>query len=370
MLSEHRVVFADARDLGFLPARSIDLALTSPPYPMIEMWDGLFASLSPRAGQALREGDGRAAFEAMHRELDAVWAELYRVLRPGGLACLNVGDATRSIGGSFQMFPNHARVLAACASLGFQVLPEILWRKPTNSPTKFVGSGMHPAGAYVTLEHEWILVLRKEGLRRFAGPEERRKRRESSYFWEERNLWFSDVWELTGARQRAASGAPRARSGAFPFEIAYRLVHMFSVRGDRVLDPFLGSGTTLLAAMAGARHSVGVELDPGFGPSIRQAVAGVTAQANRRIAARLQEHLAFVQDRAAQGRPAAYTNRAYGFPVITRQETELTLPYLTEVRAEGEDRWTVEHAELPTLAPPLPLQGELSREGGPRALPR
>ncbi len=349
MLSEHRVVFADARDLGFLPAQSIDLVVTSPPYPMIEMWDGLFASLSPQAALALREGDGRAAFEAMHRELDAVWAELYRVLRPGGLACLNVGDATRSIGGSFQMFPNHARVLQACTFLGFQVLPEILWRKPTNAPTKFVGSGMHPAGAYVTLEHEWILVLRKDGLRRFESPEERRKRRESSYFWEERNLWFSDVWELTGARQRAAAGAPRARSGAFPFEIPYRLVHMFSVRGDRVLDPFLGSGTTLLAAMAGARHSVGVEIDSGFGPAIRQAACGAAAEANRRIAARLQKHLAFVRERAEQGRPPAYINRAYGFPVITRQETELTLPYLTGVRVEGEDRWTVEYAEIPAL---------------------
>jgi DNA modification methylase len=360
MLSEHRLVFADARDLGFLPAQSIDLVVTSPPYPMIEMWDGLFASLSPQAGRALREGDGRAAFEAMHRELDTVWTELYRVLRPGGLACLNVGDATRSIGESFQMFPNHARVLAACVSLGFQVLPEILWRKPTNAPTKFLGSGMHPAGAYVTLEHEWILVLRKDGLRRFESPEERRKRRESSYFWEERNLWFSDVWELTGARQQAAAGAPRARSGAFPFEIAYRLVHMFSVRGDRVLDPFLGSGITLLAAMAGARHSVGVELDQGLGPAIRKAVAGVVEEANRRIAARLQEHLAFVRRRVEQGRPPAYINRPYGFPVITRQETELTLPCLTGVRAEGEDHWTVEYAEV---------QRHLNLADGPAAPP-
>ena len=370
MVSEHRVVFADARDLGFLSAGSIDLVVTSPPYPMIEMWDGLFSSLSPQAGRALEAGQGRTAFEAMHRELDAVWAELHRLLKPGGLACLNVGDATRSIGGSFQMFPNHARVLQACAALGFQVLPEILWRKPTNAPTKFVGSGMLPAGAYVTLEHEWLLVLRKEGLRRFGSPEERWRRRESSYFWEERNLWFSDVWELTGARQQAGEAAPRKRSGAFPFEIAFRLVHMFSVRGDRVLDPFLGSGTTMRAAMAGGRHSVGVELDAGFGPAIRGGVAGVMDEANRRIAARLRDHLAFVRERTRLGRPPAYVNRPYGFPVVTRQETDLTMPYLTGVRAGEGESWTVEYAELPGLAPPLPLQGELNLAEGPEAPPR
>jgi DNA modification methylase len=349
MRSEHRVVFADARDLGFIPAEAIDLVVTSPPYPMIEMWDGLFASLSPEAGRALKEADGRAAFEAMHRELDTVWAELHRVLRPGGLACLNVGDATRSIGGSFQLFPNHARVLQACVALGFQVLPEILWRKPTNAPTKFVGSGMHPAGAYVTLEHEWILVLRKEGLRRFQSPAERANRRASSFFWEERNLWFSDVWQLTGVRQQTAAAAPRKRSGAFPFEIAYRLVHMFSVHADRVLDPFLGSGTTLLAAMAGARHSVGVELDAGFGPAIRQGVAGVVAMANRHNTARLHRHLSFARERTGQGRPPAYRNRAYGFPVVTRQETDIRLPRLTGVRVEEGDRWSVDYAEEPGL---------------------
>jgi DNA modification methylase len=203
LTTEHRVLYGDARDLGVLPDGSVDLVVTSPPYPMIELWDGLFAALDPRIGEALARADGTAACAGMHRLLDEVWAEAFRVLKPGGIACLNVGDATRTLGGEFQLYANHARVLQACTDLGFRGLPDIVWRKATNAPTKFVGSGMHPAGAYVTLEHEWILVLRKGGLRRFTTAEEKQRRRRSCFFWEERNVWFSDLWALTGARQEA-----------------------------------------------------------------------------------------------------------------------------------------------------------------------
>ena len=165
----------------------------------------------------------------------------------------------------FALWPNHARILEACLLFGFDNLPAILWRKPTNAPNKFMGSGMLPAGAYVTLEHEYILILRKGGKREFTSPATKENRRQSALFWEERNQWFSDIWmDLKGTRQAMGKQKKRNRSGAFPFELAYRLINMYSVKGDWILDPYLGTGTTTLAAIASGRNSVGYEIENTF----------------------------------------------------------------------------------------------------------
>ena len=204
------------------------------------------------------------AFSLMHEELDAVWTEMYRVLKDGAFLCINIGDAVRTIDDKFQLFSNHSRILSFCTSIGFDALPVILWRKQTNAPNKFMGSGMLPAGAYITLEHEFVLVFRKGGKRCFDSPSEKMARQESAYFWEERNKWFSDIWDFKGTTQKLNNDKVRKRSGAFPLELAYRMINMYSVRGDTVLDPFLGTGTTILAAMAACRNSIGVELDKEF----------------------------------------------------------------------------------------------------------
>jgi DNA modification methylase len=329
--SEHRIHFADARDLDFIPDRSIDLVVTSPPYPMIEMWDRGFQTWCPQLAEKWDAGDGRELFEFMHRELDRVWSGLYRVLREGGFACINIGDATRSFGGGFCLYPNHARVLKSCMDIGFNTLPLIHWRKPTNAPTKFMGSGMLPAGAYVTLEHEYILILRKGGVRRFRDERERENRRRSALFWEERNHWYADVWDIIGVRQLLARSEARKRSGAFPFEIAYRLINMYSVRGDRVLDPFLGTGTTVLAAVASCRNSAGVEVDPSLEAHVRSTLANSEWETNRYISDRLKRHIGFVADCVESGKRLKHTNRHYGFPVMTGQERELMLNFVKRV---------------------------------------
>ena len=105
MKTTHRVYFENSERMPALPAGSVDLVVTSPPYPMIEMWDELFTRLSPAAGKALTQQRGLAAFEAMHRVLDPVWAEAHRILRQGGFACINIGDATRTIGDTFMLYP-------------------------------------------------------------------------------------------------------------------------------------------------------------------------------------------------------------------------------------------------------------------------
>jgi DNA modification methylase len=359
METRHALRIADARDLSWIETESVDLVLTSPPYPMIEMWDELFLRLRPDIRQALTDGQGQVCFQAMHEELDYVWRELYRVIRNGGTLCVNVGDATRTLGSSFCLYSNHARIISACTALGFQVLPEILWRKQTNAPNKFIGSGTLPSGAYVTLEHEWILIFRKSAPRVFSTDAARKNRRESAFFWEERNTWFSDVWDFKGVRQHlkeAKTGKPkedpsnttasdiRSRSAAFPFELAYRLINMFSVKGDWILDPFIGCGTTMLAAMSAERNSLGVEIEDALIPLIKSEVSGIVPSANRRILERLDQHRRFVAERLRSGRELKYTNQHHDFPVVSRQEQDIRINYLSALTTVADLHWGIDYS--------------------------
>ena len=333
----HQIHCDDARRLAVVEDASVELVVTSPPYPMIEMWDDSFAAQDPSIADVLAQANGSTAFERMHGVLDAVWKEVARVLVEGGIVCVNIGDATRTLGGSFTLFPNHARIVTAFLELGFTPLPVILWRKQTNAPNKFMGSGMLPPGAYVTLEHEYVLIFRKGDKRPFPTSADKANRQASSFFWEERNQWFSDVWlDLKGSRQDLLDKATRNRSGAFPFELPYRLISMFSVKGDTVLDPFLGLGTTALAAMATARNSVGFELEPTFLAVITERVEKVVRLANARIDGRLTDHAKFVRQRHQTKGKFKHCNKHYGFPVVTRQEIGLLLNSLLDVRVAGE----------------------------------
>jgi DNA modification methylase len=341
----HTLAVGDARGLSSLDGESVDLVVTSPPYPMIAMWDTAFRSAHPAVGPALDGEDGPAAFALMHTELDKAWAELLRVVKPGGFICINIGDATRTVGGVFRLYPNHTRIETFFFSRGADILPRIIWRKTTNAPNKFMGSGMLPAGAYVTLEHEYILIIRKQGKSDFSAPPERVRRQRSALFWEERNAWFSDLWNLGGARQSlgASAGGARTRSAAFPNEIAWRLIGMYSLQGDTVLDPFVGTGTTACAALALARHSIGFDTDAGL-----IAAAARNLQAFLPIAARLGRervgrHLEFVAEHKQAGKTLAHTNRPYGFPVKTTQERELVVPAAKAVTADAEMRLRAEY---------------------------
>src|SRR5271156_2540387 len=145
------IIEGDARDLPTVPARSVHLIVPSPPYPMIPQWDEVFASL------------GATEYAGMHRLLRAAWATAHRVLVPGGLLAVNVGDALRSDAEGFRLWPNHARILEDAVELGFRPLPYILWKKPMNRPNAYLGSGFLPPNAYVTLDCEDILLLRNGG---------------------------------------------------------------------------------------------------------------------------------------------------------------------------------------------------------------
>jgi DNA modification methylase len=335
----------DARSLcDIVDDGQAHLVVTSPPYPMIEMWDNAFARNDPAAAAALDDEDGPAAFELMHSALDIVWDACRYALCDGGIACVNIGDAVRTLGGQFSLYSNHARIVRAFLLLGFQALPAIIWRKQTNAPNKFMGSGMLPPGAYVTLEHEFILVFRKGGKRTFSSQETAR-RRQSAFFWEERNAWFSDVWfDLKGTAQKLGSGAGRERSGAFPFELPWRLIHMFSIQGDTVVDPFLGTGTTLAAAAAAARNSIGIELNKSLAPVIRESALAALETGNRKYAERLAAHREFAAQRIAQGKDMKHAVRAYGMPCVSKQETDIRFPVMQTIKETRPGRFQASYA--------------------------
>ena len=335
--TNHKIYFRNAQNLDVLEDESVDLVVTSSPYPMIQIWDDVFSQLNPDIRTALDNEDGNLAFELMHQELDKVWDEVYRVLQTNGIACINIGDATRSIGKDFKLYASHARIISHCCKLGFQCLPLIIWTKLTNAPTKFMGSGMLPPGGYVTLEHEYILVFRKGSKREFKTDKEKQRRLSSSYFWEETNRWFSDVWDLKGVHQSLKRDNTRERSAAFPFELAYRLISMYSLKHDVIFDPFLGTGTTMLAAMTLERNSIGIEIAENFNEVIDSRVNDLVDFANEYNQNRLNEHKEFIKNYIEKHGETKYTNEFYGFPVKTKQEISFKLTELHAVKKFGND---------------------------------
>ncbi|MEG2674599.1 MAG: site-specific DNA-methyltransferase [Muribaculaceae bacterium] len=328
----HNIYPGLSQKMDSIENNSVELVVTSPPYPMIEMWDDIMSTQNPNIRNAINANNGNLAFELMHKELDKVWNEVFRVLIPGGIACINIGDATRTINGNFSLYSNHSRIINYFINNGFVNLPNILWRKQTNAPNKFMGSGMLPAGAYVTLEHEWILIFRKGGKREFKNVEDKLNRRKSSFFWEERNMWFSDMWDnIKGTKQKIIKSESRERSAAFPLEIPYRLINMFSLQGDSVLDPFLGTGTTTIAAMMSNRNSIGYEIDSHFVDIATENIwSSSITQINEFIAKRIESHKEFIANRL-QTKEIKHYNETLGLPVITSQEINMQLSYLNKI---------------------------------------
>ncbi len=349
MLTTHRIFLLDSRKMEGLEECSIDLVVTSPPYPMIEMWDEQFVAMNPAIKDYLDRKQGHLAFEAMHALLDQVWQELQRVMKEGAIACINIGDATRTINKRFQLYANHARIQNKFFELGFDLLPLIIWRKQTNAPNKFMGSGMLPASAYVTLEHEYILIFRKGPKRSFATKDQKNCRLQSSFFWEERNTWFSDLWSLKGTRQDIDNRELRNRSAAFPFLVPFRLINMYSVFGDTILDPFVGTGTSVLAAMAAGRNSVGCEIDHSFKTFVGDMISTKWPDLNRYNFERIREHLCFVQHYTQSKGRLKHYNHYFGFPVVTAQEKEMRLPFIQAVIEAGLLHYKVDYFEDQTL---------------------
>ncbi len=309
MRTEQLFYFESLGDL-YIRKPYANLIVTSPPYPMVKMWDDMFNKTIGKTGPKLMHTQ-------MCYSLNHIWRVCQRILKPGGFLCINIGDAVRKFA-TFQLFNNHAYIIEAMRKYDLKQLPSIIWRKPTNAPNKFMGSGTLPLKAYVTLEHEHILIFQKEGVRELSKKEEILRRR-SSIFWKERNVWYSDIWNFTGAKQEKDG----IRTAAFPLELPHRLINMYSIQGDLVIDPFLGSGTTMLAAAINFRNFAGFEINRKLEPIIHQTMSNVK-ETNRKI----------VKKRIIENKIEGKYQSKYG-PVKTKQEININLPIVESCNRNG-----------------------------------
>lgn len=248
--TRHRLVQGDARDLGFIPDESVHLVITSPPYWILKRYREHPAQMGHIED-----------YDMFIEELSKTWQHCYRVLALGGRLVCVVGDVclSRRRHGRHVVVPLHADIAVSCRKIGFDNLNPIIWYKITKATyevdngTKFFGKPYEP-NAIIKNDIEFILMQRKPGGYRKPTLEQRRL---SIIEKKDYAAWFQQIWNIPGA-QTNKHPAP------FPFELAYRLVKMFSFWGDTVLDPFCGTATTMLAAMKANRNSVGIEIDPEY----------------------------------------------------------------------------------------------------------
>ena len=243
----HRLIYGDARNITYIPNESVHLVVTSPPY-----WNLKRYNENPNQMGHIDD------YELFLRELEKVLKHVYKILVPGGRLVCVVGDVcvSRKKYGRHLVFPLHADICVLCRKIGFDNLNPIIWHKISNASyevpngSKFLGKPYEP-NAIIKNDIEFILMQRKPGGYRQPSSQQRK---ESMIGKKEFDDWFQQIWYITGA-------STKKHPAPFPLELAARLVRMFSFTGDTVLDPFCGSGTTLVAALRNQRNSIGVEID-------------------------------------------------------------------------------------------------------------
>jgi len=245
-----RLINGDARDLSFLSDESIHLVVTSPPYWNLKRYN-------ENPDQLGHVND----YESFLSELEKVWREVFRVLVPGGRLVCVVGDVcvSRRRFGRHLVFPLHADICVLCRKIGFDNLNPIIWHKIANASyevensSKFLGKPYEP-NAIIKNDMEFILMQRKPGGYRKPTEEQRKL---SKIDKKDFNTWFQQIWNITGA-------STRMHPAPFPLELATRLIRMFSFNADTVLDPFCGTGTTMIAALRYGRNSIGIDIEPEY----------------------------------------------------------------------------------------------------------
>ena len=242
-----RLINGDARDLSFLEDESVHLVVTSPPYWNLKRYN-------ENPSQLGHIDD----YEVFLIELEKVWREVFRVLVPGGRLVCVVGDVcvSRRKFGRHLVFPLHADICVLCRKIGFDNLNPIIWHKIANASfevpngSKFFGKPYEP-NAIIKNDMEFILMQRKPGGYRKPTDEQRKL---SKIDKKEFDDWFRQIWNIPGA-------STKNHPAPFPIGLAVRLVRMFSFSGDTILDPFCGTGTTMIAALRSGRNSVGIDIE-------------------------------------------------------------------------------------------------------------
>lgn len=258
MNTRHKIIIGDSRAMPELEDGSVQLVVTSPPYWQLKDY-GIDAQLG-----------FHDSYEEYVNNLNLVWSECCRVLADGCRLCINIGDQfARSVYyGRYKVIPIRTEIIRFCETLGLDYMGAIIWQKVTTTNTTgggaVMGSYPYPRNGIIKIDYEFILVFKNGG----QAPKIPKAAKEASRLTpEEWNTYFAGHWSFPGERQGG-------HLAMFPEELPARLIKMFSFVGEAVLDPFLGSGTTALAAKNLQRNSVGYEINPDFVPLIRDKVGG------------------------------------------------------------------------------------------------
>ena len=248
METTHKLIQGDSRNLSLIKDRSVHLIITSPPYWQLKDYGN----------------DGQIGFhdsyESYINNLNAVWTECYRVLHDGCRLCINIGDQfARSVYyGRYKVIPIRTEIIRFCEMLGMDYMGAVIWQKQTTMNTTgggaVMGSFPYPRNGILKIDYEFILIFKKQGKAPVPTVEQKKL---SEMTKEEWNAYFASHWNFGGAKQDG-------HIAVFPEELPRRLIKMFSFAGETVFDPFMGSGTTALAARNLQRNSIGYEINPDF----------------------------------------------------------------------------------------------------------
>ena len=248
MNTKHLLINGDCRNMSLLSNNSVQLIVTSPPYWQLKDYNA----------------DGQIGFNDTYEQyinnLNIVWAECFRVLESGCRLCINIGDqfARSAYYGRYKVIPIHSEIIRFCETIGFDYMGSIIWQKPTSMHTtggdKVMGTFPFPRGGIIKIDFELILIFKKLGKTSFISTEKREASKLTDQEWDE---YFRSHWIFGGAKQNQ-------HIAVFPEELPKRLIKMFSYVGDIILDPFMGSGTTALAARNLGRNSIGYEINKNY----------------------------------------------------------------------------------------------------------
>jgi DNA modification methylase len=247
-MNKAKVIIGDSRKMIELRDEEVDLIITSPPYWHIKDYRV--------PGQI---GYGQTLHQYL-KDLYRVWSECFRVLKPGRRLCINIGDqfARAVLYGKYKVIPLHAEIIIQCEKIGFDYMGAIIWQKKTTMNTTggavVMGSYPYPPNGMIEIDYEFILIFKKPGRSENVSKEIRERSKLTKEEWKE---YFSGHWSFGGEKQIE-------HEAMFPEELPRRLIKMYSFEGDTVLDPFVGSGTTLKVALELRRNAIGYEINENF----------------------------------------------------------------------------------------------------------
>ena len=253
-MTNHKIYFGDSRDANKIPDKSVQLIITSPPYWQLKDYG------------TLNQIGFNDSYEEYINNLNLVWMECDRVLSDGCRLCINIGDQfARSVYyGRYKVVPIRTEIIRFCETLKMDYMGAIIWQKTTTMNTSgggaVMGSFPYPRNGILKIDYEFILIFKKSG----KSPKPSLEQKQNSIMTkEEWNEYFSSHWNFGGARQSE-------HIAMFPEELPKRLIKMFSFTGETIFDPFLGSGTTSLAAKNLGRNSIGYEINREFESIIKE----------------------------------------------------------------------------------------------------